>query len=163
MHPAADYRVDIHVKIGILSQHLQFFVEDFQALLRNVVRIDVVDRNLQPLKAGAVQALDSFRNQQVPIRDHPCHNSVQAHATDNLIQLRMQQRLATADGNHGSPEFTKLIYAAENQIQRHWLGEVVVLVAVFACQITTTHGNKVRQQRMVGGEESPGNLAPAVN
>ena len=46
VHSSADYGIDVHVKVGIVGQHLQLFVEDLQALLRNFVRIDVINRNL---------------------------------------------------------------------------------------------------------------------
>src|SRR5258708_6829494 len=36
---AAHHRVDVHVKVGVLGQQLQLFVEDFQALLRDFIRI----------------------------------------------------------------------------------------------------------------------------
>ena len=59
--PAADHRIDVHVKVGVLGQQLQLLVENLQALLRNLVGIHVVDGNLQPLEAGAIQPLDSLR------------------------------------------------------------------------------------------------------
>ena len=46
MHAAADHGIDIHVEVSVVGQHLQLFVEDLQALLRNFVRIDVINRNL---------------------------------------------------------------------------------------------------------------------
>src|SRR5438309_4700899 len=52
---ASHDRVDIHVKIGVLGQQLQFLVENLQALLRDFVGIHVVDGNLQPLESGAIE------------------------------------------------------------------------------------------------------------
>jgi hypothetical protein len=50
-HSAADHGIDVHVKLGVFGQQLQFPVEHLQALLGNLVGIHVVDRNLQPLQA----------------------------------------------------------------------------------------------------------------
>src|SRR5580692_5506660 len=94
MNPAADHRVDVDVKIGVLGQNLELFVEHLKALLRNVVRLDVIDRNLQMIKPGFVQALDALGGQQVAVSDHARHESAAAHDADHIVELRMQQRLA---------------------------------------------------------------------
>ena len=53
--PAAQHRVDVDVKKGVLGQHLQLLVEHLQALLRHVVRHDVVDADLHVIQPGVVQ------------------------------------------------------------------------------------------------------------
>ena len=62
---AADHRVDVDVKLGVLGQQAQLAVQHLQALLRNIVRHHVVDRNLQMVEARAVEPLDALRRQQV--------------------------------------------------------------------------------------------------
>ena len=94
---AAHHGIDVHVKIGVLGQQLQLLVEHLQALLRNLVRHDVVDRDLQVLEAGAIQPLDPLGGQQVAVGDHAGDHAVLAHARDDLVQIGMQQRLAAAD------------------------------------------------------------------
>ena len=47
---AADHRIDIHVKVGMLGQELQLLVENLQAFLRNIVWRHVVDGDLQPFQ-----------------------------------------------------------------------------------------------------------------
>src|SRR5579863_6666787 len=76
----AHHGIDIHMKFGVLGQPLQFLVENFQALLRNIVGIDVVDGNLQPLESGAIQALDAFGDEQVSVGDKPGNHAVGADA-----------------------------------------------------------------------------------
>src|SRR5207248_1206042 len=92
--PATDYGIDIRVKVGVFSQHLQLFVEDLKALLRNVVRIDVVYRNLQPFKPRTIQPLDPLGNKQIAVRNHSGNDAATTNPANNFIQLGMQQRLA---------------------------------------------------------------------
>ena len=70
VNAAADHGVDVDVKVGVLGQHLQLLVEHLEALLRHVVGHDVVDRDLQVIEPGVVQALDALRHQQVAVGDH---------------------------------------------------------------------------------------------
>ena len=42
------------MKVGVPSEEFELLVENLQALLRDVIRRDVVDGNLQPLQAGFV-------------------------------------------------------------------------------------------------------------
>ena len=49
---ASDHGVDVYVEISVFGQHLQFLVEDLQALLRYVIRLDVVDGDLHVIEAG---------------------------------------------------------------------------------------------------------------
>ena len=48
-------------KVGVVVQVLQLLVEQPQALLRHLVRLDVVDADLQEVEAGRVQLLDPLR------------------------------------------------------------------------------------------------------
>ena len=42
-HSAADYRIDVHMKIGVFSEQLQLLIQNLEALLRDIVRRDVID------------------------------------------------------------------------------------------------------------------------
>src|SRR5205807_4614178 len=42
----ADYRVDVHVEVVVFGEQFELAVENFQAFLRDVVRIDIVDGDL---------------------------------------------------------------------------------------------------------------------
>src|SRR5579884_1410285 len=75
-NPAANHRVDVYVKVSVLGEKLQLFVENLQALLGNLIRRKVVNADLQVLETGLVQALDAFRSQQITIRDHSGDHAV---------------------------------------------------------------------------------------
>src|ERR1700687_5898575 len=86
------------MKVGVLGQQLEFLVQNFQTFLGNVVGIDVVDGNLQPLEAGSVQSLNAVRNQQIAVGDKAGDHAVVADVANHVVELRMQQWLATGDG-----------------------------------------------------------------
>src|SRR5579884_366275 len=74
-------------------------------------------------------------------------------APDNSVQIRMHERLAAADRDYRRAKFSQLINPAKHLFKGYGLGEIVELIAVLACQITAPHGNDVRQQGMVCGNE----------
>ena len=79
---AAHHRVDVDVKLGVLGQHLELLVEHLQALLRDVVGIQVVDGDLHVVEAGAVKALDPLDVEQVAVGDHAGDGAGAAHADE---------------------------------------------------------------------------------
>src|SRR5437867_13216440 len=96
---AAQHRVDVHVKLGMLCQELQFFVQDLQALLGDLIGLHVIDADLKMFQARPVQPLNAVGGEQVSIGNHPGENAVLAYAGDNGVEIGMQQRLAAADGD----------------------------------------------------------------
>jgi hypothetical protein len=62
-----------------------------------VIRLHIVDADLQMFKAGVVQPLNPFRSQQVPIGDHRGNDAVHADAPNSFVQFRMQQRLTATE------------------------------------------------------------------
>src|SRR5262245_52636834 len=56
--PTADDGVDGHVELGIRGEPTQLLVEDLEALLRDVVRNDVVDADLKMVEPGAIEPFD---------------------------------------------------------------------------------------------------------
>ena len=101
---AAHHGVDVHVKIGVFGQQLELLVQHLQALLRNIVRHDVVDADLQVVEPGAVQPLDALGGQQIAVGDHARDHAAAADVRDDLVQIGMQQRLAAADGDDGGAQ-----------------------------------------------------------
>src|SRR6185312_1065708 len=83
-YPAAHHRVDVHVEVGMLGQKFELFVQHFQTFFRDLVRGNVVDRNLQPFETGAVEAMDAFRHQQITIRDQSGDHAALANAPDDV-------------------------------------------------------------------------------
>ena len=54
LDPAANYRIDVDVKIGMLSEVAQLLIKHAQALSRNFIRINIVDADLQRIEAGFI-------------------------------------------------------------------------------------------------------------
>ena len=60
---AAEHRIDIHVKLGVLRQQLELLVQHLQALFGDVIRLHIVDADLQIFEARAIQPLDALGHQ----------------------------------------------------------------------------------------------------
>jgi hypothetical protein len=116
----------------MLAEALQFSVEHLQALHGNVVRLHIVDADLQMVKSGTIQALDAIRCKQISIRDQRRNAAATANLADNVIKFGMEQRLATTDGDHGRAQFSESVDSAQHRLKRDWLGIVVELAAVSA-------------------------------
>ena len=155
---AAEHGIDVHVKFGVFGQQRQFLVENFQALLRNVVGLHVVNADLQVFEAGAIQALDAIGHQQVAVGDQAGEHAVLADARDDGVEFGMQQRLAAADGHRRGAHGAQPVNAPEHFLGRHRLREIVKFVAIRAGQIAAPYGNDVDQQRMAGRDEGLGEL-----
>ena len=149
VNAAAHDAVDVDVKLGVLGQELQLLVQHLQALFRDFVGHDVVDRDLQVLQAGAVEALDALRGEQVAIGDHSRDHPVAADAGDDLVEFGVQQGFAAADGNDGGAEGGQVVEPLIHDVERHRFREVVVLVAIGTRKVAAAHGDDVRQNRMV--------------
>ena len=78
-------------------QQLQLPVQHLEAFLRDLVGHDVVDRDLQVLQAGAVQALDAVRGEQVAVGDQAGDHAVPADAPDDVVELGVKQRFTAAE------------------------------------------------------------------
>jgi len=157
---AAQHRVDVHLENRILREHAQLSVEHLQALFGNLVGQHVVDGNLQVVETRAVQVLDALRREQVAVGDHARQDALTANATDDFLEMRMQERLASADGDDSRAERGQAIDAAEHHFQRKGLREIVELVAVSAGEIAAPDGNQMRQHRVALGGEALRNHAP---
>ena len=111
---AAENRIDVHVKFGVLGEQREFLVENFQALFRDVVRHHVIDADLQVFEAGAIEAFDAIGDQQVAVGNQPGHHSVVADARDDGVEVGMQQRLSAADGDDGGAHGAEPVNALEH-------------------------------------------------
>ena len=99
-HAATDDGIDIHVKVGVFGEQLQFPVENFQTLLRNFVGIHVINRNRAPYNqdprrsaSGCDPAVSRY-----PLVINPDTIFLPRFRmwVNDVIQFRMQQRFATA-------------------------------------------------------------------
>ncbi len=150
---AADDGVDVDVKVGVLGEHLEFPVEDLEALLRDVVGHDVVDGDLHVIESGLVQALDAIGHQEVAVGDHAGDGAGFADAGDDVVEVGVQQRLSAGDGDDGGSEAAEVVDAAEHFVERYGVGEVVEFVAIGAGEIAAAHGDDVRHVGVVGRAE----------
>ena len=114
----------------------------------NFVGHRVVDADLQVFEPRAIQPLDALGRQQVAVRDDPREDSVPAHARDDLVELRMQQRLAAADRHDRRAHLRQAIDPPKHFSKFHRLREIVEFVAIRAGQIASPDRNDVHQQRM---------------
>src|SRR5260370_29019362 len=130
---ATDHRVDVHMKIDVLGQQLELLFQNFQTFLGNLVGIDVVDGNLQPLEAGSVQSLNAVRNQQIAVGDKAGDHAVVADVANHVVELRMQQWLATRDGDNRPAPLGELVHSLEHFAGGHGLGDVIKFVALGTC------------------------------
>src|SRR4030088_1894062 len=137
------------MKIGVLGQELEFSVQNFQTFLGNAVGIDVVDGNLQPLEAGSVESLNAVRNQQIAVGDQAGDHAVVADAANQVVELRMEQRLATGDGDNRRAQLGQLVHSLEHFAGRHGLGDVIKFVTVGEGEVGAANGNNMGKQRGV--------------
>jgi len=90
----ADHRVDVDVEVSMFGKQLQLLIQNLQGLFRDVIRHHVIDTDLQMVKASAVQALNAIGREQITVGDQAHQDGIRAHVRDDLVELRVQQRLA---------------------------------------------------------------------
>jgi len=156
---ASEDRIDVHLKFGVLGQEFELLIQNSQALLRNIVGLDIVDADLQIFEPGAIQALDAVGNEQIPIGDHPGDDSILPDSGDDGVELGMQQRLTAADSDDGSAHLAETIDAAKHFLGGDGLREIVEFIAIRAGKIAATNRNDMSEQRVAGGEKSFGDHA----
>ena len=101
------------------------------------------------IEASIVQSLNAIGHQQVAVGDHSSHTSVVADAGNDQIQVRMQQRFATANHNQRSAQPVQMINTIQHHTGFDWGGKIVVFVAVAASQITAANGDQVGLHNVV--------------
>src|SRR6266568_1185008 len=149
LHAASQHGIDVHLEIRVLPQQLEFLIQRFQALLGNLVWHRVVDADLQVLQPRAVQLLDALFRQQKSVRDHSRDHAAPPDVPDNLVQLRVQQWFAPADGDDGSPHARQDIQAFLHLLHGHRLRKIVEFVAIRARQVASPRGDDVHQEGML--------------
>ncbi len=150
---AAEHGVDVDVKLGVLGEKLKFLVENFQAFFGDVVRLDVINADLEVLEAGAVESLDAVCDEKVTVGYQTRHDSVVADAGDDFVELGVEERLAAADGDDGGAHGTQAVNAAKHFVERDRVREIVEFVAIRAREIAAANRNDVREKRVARGGE----------
>jgi hypothetical protein len=84
------------------------------------------------------------------------------HAVNNVVEIRMQQRFAAANGNNRRSQFLQLVYPAQHLRGCDRLGKIVEFVAISARQIAPANRNQVSKQGMVRGRHGFQNLPDSV-
>ena len=153
-YASTDHRVDVHVELGIFRQPLQALIQHLEALFRDLVGHDIINRDLQVLQAGSVQPQDPLLVEQIAVGDHAGDHAVAADAANDVVNLRMQQRFAATDNDDGCAQPGQVINAPEHFLPRHWRRKIVVFVAISAGQIATAHGNDLRLHGMIRGRQA---------
>ena len=57
---AADNRIDVYEELSVIGQILQLLIQHFETLQRHVIRLDIVDADLQVIQAGPFKATIRF-------------------------------------------------------------------------------------------------------
>src|SRR5579875_2288115 len=151
----AQHGIDIDVKVRVLRQNLELFIEHLQAFFGDIVGHDVVDADLQVIQPGFVQLLYATVRQQIAVGNEPGEQRVLTDGADDFVQVRMQQRLAAAEGNDAGFEAAEQRDAVTNGIERHGFRVAVVLVAIGAGEITAADRDNMRHDRMVRTHSAP--------
>ena len=151
----ADHGVDVHVEVGVLGKHRKLHVEHPEALHRGLVGLDVVDADLQVFQSGVVEAPDALGTEQISVRDQARDDPPPAHVPDEVVELRMQHRLAATQRDDADSKIRKEIDPPAEHLDRNRLGDTVVLIAVRARDVAASRRNQVRENRVVGCRLEP--------
>src|SRR5579862_3947969 len=95
------------------------------------------------LQPRPVEPLDALCREQVAVGDESGDDAVLADGADYFIKIRVQQRLASADGDDGGSQTRQIIDTTEHFRGGNRGGVVVKFIAVGAGKITTPDGNNV--------------------
>src|SRR5215471_8427113 len=152
----ANHRVDVYLELRMLGQPLEFSVEHLQAFLGDFVRPDIVDADLKVVESGAVQSPDALRSKQVSIGDERRDRAAMANAVDNLIEIGMEQGLATANGDDRCAELRKAVDAAQHEFGRDRVRDIIELIAITTGKIAAADRHDVGHDGMPARLHRPG-------
>src|ERR1044072_216583 len=99
------------------------------------------------VEAGAVQALDALGGEQITVRDHAGDHAALADVSDDSVQISVQQRLPTRNGNDSRTAAGKSVEALKHGLERDRLREIIKLVTIRAGKVTAPHRNDVGEDR----------------
>jgi hypothetical protein len=156
LHSPAHNTIDVGMEQAVLCQQAEFPVEHLQALLRHLVRHHVVDGDLQMIQAGAVETLDTVGGQQVAVGDQSGDRPIAADSRDDLVQVRVQQRLSSADGDDGRSQPAEVVDAGQHLLGVDGLGDVVVFIAISASQVAAPGRDDVSHHGVARVDGPPG-------
>lgn len=147
-YAGSDDGIDADIETGILGKPFKLLVEHLQTLFRDLIRLHVVDADLQVLQASPIQLSNALRSQKISVRDKR-RNAVMAADTPNqFVKIRVKQRLTPAERNDLRPKRGEKINAMPHLRRGHRVGGFVVLIAVGAGEIATADRNDMRKDRV---------------
>src|SRR4051812_41160618 len=103
---AADNRVDVDVKLSVLGQYLKFSIQHLEALFRDLVGHDVVDRDLHVVEPGTVEPFDPIGGKQVTVSDQAGKRAALVHRCNDIVEVRMKKRFAAAESDNAGAEIS---------------------------------------------------------
>ena len=156
LDPAADHGIDVHVEFGVFGEELELLAQNLQALDRNLVRLHVIDADLQMVEPRVVQSPDFIRDEKIAVRDDAGDHVVMADPGNDGLDIRVQQGLPAADRDDFGSQLCQFVDSGADFPSRHRGGEIVVLVAVGARQVTSTHRDDMGQHCVAGRKQTPG-------
>jgi len=89
-NPTTDHGINVHVKVGVFRQQLQFFIQHLQAFFGDIVRHYVINTDLKMFKPGAIQPLNALGGEQVAVGDQARESTVLSHPGDDVVKLGVQ-------------------------------------------------------------------------
>ena len=96
------HRVDVHAELRLLGQPLQLGLQQAEALHRDLVRLHVVDADLEEVEAGVVEAAYAVGREVVAVGDEGGDHPALAHLRDHRVELGVHQRLSAAHRDHAT-------------------------------------------------------------
>jgi hypothetical protein len=135
----------------VLRKPFDLAVQHLEALLRRLIRDDVVDADLKIVETRVVQLTDAFDGKQVAIRDERGNRPTVPDVPDDFVKLRVQHWLAAADGNDRGAQIRQQVHSPQHLGQRYRRGHRVELVAVRAGEIAAPDRHDLREDRVLAG------------
>jgi hypothetical protein len=137
----------------MFGQPLQLGLQEAEALERHLVRLHVVDADLQVVEPRLVEPADPLLREVVAVRDERRDHAPAPHARDHRVELGVHERLSPAHRDHGRAQLGQLVQPPQHDLERDGLGDGVVLVAVRAGEVAAAHGHDVHEEGMAGVDE----------
>ncbi len=153
---AAKYRVYGDVKLSIFGQPLQLSIQNLQTFFRNLVRLDIIDADLQIVESRSVQGFNPIWNQQVSICDERSDGAASAGSPYQKVEIGMQGGLATAECNDAGAKRAKLIDAPQHLAGWNRIRVFVEFIAIGTSQVALPDGHNLRKNRVIPRCHGPG-------
>lgn len=106
-----------------------------------------------------VELADAVGAEEVSVGDEGGDAAMLADLADLLVEVGMEEWFASAEGDDFGAEGGEEIDATKHLYGWHWIGDLVVFVAVCAGEIAAANGNDVGEDGMVARLERAGDHA----